>query len=44
VSDVNRLLKNFLQMQKMMKSMTKGGGMARMMRAMSGKLPPGLGG
>jgi signal recognition particle subunit SRP54 len=44
VSDVNRLLKNFLQMQKMMKSMTKGGGMARMMRAMAGKLPPGLGG
>jgi len=24
--------------------MTKGGGMARMMRAMAGKLPPGLGG
>ncbi len=41
VADVNRLLKNFLQMQKMMKNMTKGGGMARMMRAMSGRMPPG---
>jgi len=41
VADVNRLLKNFVQMQKMMKSMTKAGGMARMMRAMGGRMPPG---
>jgi signal recognition particle subunit SRP54 len=40
VSDVNRLLKNFLQMQKMMKGMGKGG-LARMMRSI-GRLPPGL--
>jgi signal recognition particle subunit SRP54 len=41
VADVNRLLRNFLQMQKMMKGMGKGG-LARMMRAMGGRLPPGL--
>jgi signal recognition particle subunit SRP54 len=42
VADVNRLLKNFLQMQKMMKGMGKGG-LGRMMRSMAGRLPPGLG-
>jgi signal recognition particle subunit SRP54 len=36
VSEVNKLLKNYLQMQKMMKSMTKGGGLARMMRSFGG--------
>ena len=41
VQDVNRLLKQFTQMQKMMKKM-KGGGMAKMMRSMKGQLPPGL--
>jgi signal recognition particle subunit SRP54 len=41
VAEVNRLLKNFLQMQKMMKGMGKGG-LGRMMRAMAGRLPPGL--
>jgi len=41
VADVNRLLKNFMQMQKMMKGMGKGG-LQRMMRAMGGRLPPGL--
>ena len=41
VADVNRLLKNFLQMQKMMKGMGKGG-LGRMMRAMGGRMPPGL--
>jgi signal recognition particle subunit SRP54 len=40
VADVNRLLKNFLQMQKMMKGMGKGG-LARMMRSMAGRLPQG---
>jgi signal recognition particle subunit SRP54 len=43
VSEINRLLKNFLQMQKMMKGMGKGG-LQRMMRAMGGRMPPGLGG
>jgi signal recognition particle subunit SRP54 len=41
VADVNRLLKNFLQMQRMMKGMGKGG-LGRMMRSMAGRLPPGL--
>ena len=40
VQDINRLLKQFTQMQKMMKKM-KGGGMAKMMRAMKGRMPPG---
>lgn len=39
VQDVNRLLAQFEQMQKMMKSMGKGGGMARMMRGMASKMP-----
>ena len=39
VQDVNRLLAQFEQMQKMMKSMGKGGGMAKMMRGMAGKMP-----
>jgi signal recognition particle subunit SRP54 len=43
VQDVNKLLKQFTQMQKMMKKM-KGGNMAKMMRQMQGKLPPGMGG
>jgi len=41
VQDVNKLLKQHLQMAKMMKKM-KGGGMAKMMRGMQGKLPPGM--
>jgi signal recognition particle subunit SRP54 len=40
VQDVNKLIKQFKQMQKMMKKM-KGGGLEKMMRAMGGKLPPG---
>jgi signal recognition particle subunit SRP54 len=40
VADVNRLLKNFLQMQKMMKGMGKGG-LGRMMRSMAGRFPGG---
>lgn len=43
VQDVNKLMKQFTQMQKMMKKM-KGGGMKNMMRGMAGKLPPGMGG
>jgi signal recognition particle subunit SRP54 len=42
IQDVNRLLKQHLQMSKMMKKMSKGG-MGRMMRGMSGGgLPPGM--
>ncbi len=42
VQDLNRLLKQFAQMQKVMKKM-KGGGMAKMMRGLKGRLP-GMGG
>ncbi len=42
VQDVNRLLKHHLQMSKMMKKASKMG-MAKMMRGMQGKLPPGMG-
>ncbi|MEJ2343827.1 MAG: signal recognition particle protein [Gammaproteobacteria bacterium] len=41
VQDVNRLLKQFAQMQKMMKKMSKGG-MGKMMRMMKGRMPPGM--
>lgn len=41
VQDVNRLLKQFTQMQKMMKQFQKGG-MAKMMRALKGRMPPGM--
>jgi signal recognition particle subunit SRP54 len=41
IQDVNRLLKQFKQMQKMMKKM-KGGGMMKMMRGLKGKMPPGM--
>ena len=40
VQDLNRLLKQHKQMQKMMKKM-KGGGMEKMMRGMGGMMPPG---
>ncbi len=40
VQDINKLMKQFLQMQKMMKKM-KGGGMAKMMRGMKGNMPGG---
>ena len=47
IQDVNRLLKQFTQMQKVMKKMS-GGGAKKMMRQMQGMLPPsgagGLGG
>ncbi len=41
VQDVNRLLKQFLEMQRVMKSM-KGGRLRRMMGALRGKVPPGF--
>lgn len=40
IQDVNRMLKQFMQMQKMMKKMG-GGGMKKMMRGMGGMMPPG---
>jgi signal recognition particle subunit SRP54 len=40
VQEVNRLLNQFGEMQKMMKQMQKGG-LARMLRAMKGLVPPG---
>ena len=42
IQDVNRLLKQFNQMQKMMKKMSKKGGMQKMMRGLGGNLPPGF--
>src|SRR4029077_2317094 len=41
VQDVNRLLKQFLEMQRVMKSM-KGGGLRRLMGAFKGGMPPGF--
>jgi len=41
IQDVNRLLKQFTQMQKMMKKM-KGGGMTKMMRGLKGRIPGGM--
>jgi signal recognition particle subunit SRP54 len=42
VQEVNKMLKQFTQMQKMMKKM-KGGGMAKMMRGLKSKMGPGGG-
>ena len=42
VQDVNKLLKQFTQMQKMMKKM-KGGGLSKMMRGLKGRMGPGGG-
>jgi signal recognition particle subunit SRP54 len=42
VQEVNRLLKQFGQMQKMMKRMSRKGGLAKLMRGMKGGLPPGM--
>ena len=41
VQDVNRLMRQFEQARDMMKKMA-GGGMAKLMRSMGGKLPPGF--
>lgn len=43
VQDVNRLLKQHLQMKKMMKKFSKKGGMQRMMQSMQGRQPPRMG-
>jgi len=45
VQDVNKVLKQHLTMSKAMKKMSKGGGMAKMMKMMGGKgggMPPGF--
>ena len=44
VQEVNKLLKQFTQMQKMMRKMSGKGGMKKMMRSMQGMMPPGGGG
>jgi len=44
IEDVNKLLKQFTQMQKMMKKMSGKGGMKKMMGKMKGMMPPGMGG
>jgi signal recognition particle subunit SRP54 len=41
VQEVNRLLKQFDQMQKTMKKLAKGGMLKNMMRGMAGRMPPG---
>ncbi|MDE1921833.1 MAG: signal recognition particle protein [Gammaproteobacteria bacterium] len=41
--EVNRLLKQFDQIQKTMKKLGKGGMLKNMMRGMAGRLPPGFG-
>lgn len=40
VQDINRLLKQFTQMQKMMKRFSKAGGLKNLMRGLQGQLPP----
>ena len=42
LAEVNRLLKQFDQMQKTMKKFMKGGMMKNMLRGMAGRLPPGF--
>lgn len=44
IQDINRLLKQHKQMQKMMKKFSQKGGMMNMMRGMKGMMPPGGGG
>lgn len=41
IQDVNRLLKQFDQMQRMMKKMSGKGGLRKMMSSMKGMMPPG---
>jgi len=44
IQEVNKLLKQFTQMQRMMRKMSGKGGMQKMMRSMQGMMPPGGGG
>jgi signal recognition particle subunit SRP54 len=43
VQEVNRLIKQYDQLADMMKKMAGAGGMAKMMRGLKGRLPPGFG-
>jgi signal recognition particle subunit SRP54 len=43
VQEVNRLIKQYDQLADMMKKMSGAGGMAKMMRGLKGRLPPGFG-
>ncbi|MCY4362283.1 MAG: signal recognition particle protein [Gammaproteobacteria bacterium] len=43
IQDVNRLLKQFSRMQKMMKKLSKKGGMENMMRTLESNMPRGFG-
>jgi signal recognition particle subunit SRP54 len=42
IQDVNRLLKQFDQMQRMMKKVSKKGGLQSLMRGLKGRMPPGM--
>ena len=42
IQDINRLLKQFSRMQKMVKKLSKKGGMENMMRALEGNVPRGF--
>lgn len=42
IQDVNRVLKQHEQMQKMLKKISGKGGMMNMMRGLQGKMPPGM--
>lgn len=42
LQEINRVLKQHEQMQKMMKKMTGKGGLAGMLRGLQGRLPPGI--
>jgi signal recognition particle subunit SRP54 len=42
IQEVNRLLKQFAQMQKVMKRVSKKGGLVGLMRGLRGRLPPGV--
>lgn len=42
IQEVNKLLKQFDQMQKMMRKFSKKGGLRGIMQSLQGKLPPGL--
>jgi signal recognition particle subunit SRP54 len=42
VQDVNRLLKQFEQMQRMMKKLNRKGGLMKLMRGLGGRLPGGF--
>lgn len=44
IQAINRLLKQFTMMQKMMKKFSKQGGMLKLMRGLQGKIPGGFGG